>query len=122
MKYKIKLHHFLSYIILLNCLFLQIALGLDDKALKSYKPLTVYKPVDLPALTWLTNLQDQWSKIFEVDVFKNNKSNDKLKSITIEISATISGKYGLTKRQATLEEASQIYRCIRACLESLGLC
>lgn len=110
LKYKPELFYILLTVALTECLSVQASVALDDAALKTYKPSTLYKPTNLSALTWLKDLENQRDKLTNMKAYYNTYNH--LKPISIEISATISGKYGIANRQATDAEAQTILSSI----------
>ena len=83
-----------------NLLTCAIALASSDPFFEA--PITLsqsyQKPKGIRALDWLQHLEDERDK---ADILGNF---DVFKKITDEISATIGGKYGFTKRPATSQE------------------
>ena len=68
----------------------------------SYDYQSLNKPKNMGGMTWLRALEDERNK---ADCLGNLEA---FKGFSLEISATIAGKYGLSSRQATPEEQAEL--------------
>ncbi len=82
---------------------LQAMDGSDDSSpVFSYNYQSLAKPKNMGGMTWLRTLEVERNK---ADCLMNS---DAFKEFSLEISATIGGKYGLSSRQATVEEQAEL--------------
>ena len=74
----------------------------ENNPVFSYDYQSLNKPKNMGGMTWLRALEDERNKadcLGNLEAFKN---------FSLEISATIGGKYGLSSRQATPEEQAEL--------------
>ena len=97
-----------QYCIALIGIFFNFVNATDQSELPvfSYDYQSLSKPNNMGGMTWLRTLEVERNK---ADYLGNSKA---FKAFTKEISQTISGKYGLSKRSATPEEAAKLTRLI----------
>jgi len=78
----------------------------SDEIETSSSSLLFTKPQSMSAMNWLNQLEDERSRA------KSNKQTEAVESLTKEIGATLSGKYGFRSTPATKEEMVIILKSV----------